>query len=188
MLESKINTNYPNYDSLIYYTSYEYDINKDYIEVLDELLKDLDCTKLYKGKQIISTNSIAYKDKIDRFIRISFRIPIKEYIIYNNYINKLLNVHNNNIEFEEELNKEIINIPNKTKRKKKVANQYVRMETHNLFTGELEYDYTNFATGHTIYSKNPNLLEELNAPKKKNKPKKLPKEHFGKIIFKFPMK
>lgn len=187
MLDININTNYTNYDGIQYYR-YENILQTPVKETLDKLLTELDSSKLCAGKIIIPTNSFRYDDIVETYIRLLFRIPIYNYILYNEYVEKLLNRHNENLEFESNFIPEVkekTKTKSKTTRKSKPANVYVRTETHNLFTGELEYDYTNFATGDSFISPDPNLLEQLNAPKKK---KKEPRKDFGKIIINFSMK
>ncbi|MBP3201295.1 MAG: hypothetical protein J6M39_06570 [Lachnospiraceae bacterium] len=190
MLNININTSYPNYDGIQYY-KYENLFQTPVKETLNNLLAELDCSKLCAGKIIIPTNSFRYDEVVETYIRILFRIPIYNYILYNEYVEKLLNRHNENLEFESnyvEPKVEKTKGKIKSTRKSKPANVYVRTETYNLFTGELEYDYTNFATGDSFISSDPNLLEELNAPKRKKKEKKVPKKDFGKILLNFKMK
>lgn len=186
MLNIKIDTNYSNYDAMKYY-SYEAILQTPVKKLLDSLLSDLDATKLYKGNQVTPTNSWRYEETVERFIRTLFRIPLYDFVLYNNYVKLLLDRHNENLEFEANYQKPQPEVKKKTKgsTKKKVPNLYIRTETHNLFTGELEYDYTNFATGDSFISPDPNLLEQLNAPKKK---KKEPRKDFGKIILNFNLK
>lgn len=189
MLEIKIDTNYNNYDAMKYY-SYENLLLSPVKELLDKLLNELDATKLYKGNQVTPTNCWKYEETVERYIRTLFRIPIYDFVLYNNYVKLLLDKHNQNLEFEANYSKPQpeVKVKNKTSNKKKVPNIYIRSEIHNLFTGELEYDYTNFATGDSFISSNPNLLEELNAPKRKKKNKKEPRKDFGKIILNFKLK
>ena len=190
MLEIKIDTSYSNYDGINYY-NYEYLLQTPVKEVLDELLKELDSIIMCKGVQVTPTSSWHYSNIVEQYIRFLFRIPLYDFKLYNHYIDLLYARHKENIEFEETLI-ELRKLPekptNKTTKKKNIPNKFIRTETHNLFTGELEYDYTNFATGESFVSSNPNLLEKLNASKKKNKAKKAPKKEFGKIILNFKMK
>lgn len=194
MNEIIINTSYDNYDGIRYY-NYEYLLQTPVEEVLNDLLKELDSSILIKDIQVLPVSSWKYSDIINNYIRFLFRIPIYDYVLYNHYVDLLYKKHQENIEFEEYFKslKESNTINNtktksKTTNKKKVLNKFIRTETHNLFTGELEYDYTNFATGESFISSNPNLLEELNAPKKKKEVKKASKKEFGKIILNFKMK
>jgi len=189
MLDIKIDTNYSNYDAMKYY-SYESLLHSPCKEVLNNLLSELDATKLCNGVQISPTNSWRYEETVERYIRTLFRIPIHNFVEYNYYVELLLKRHNENLEFESNFVKLQPTTKTKTSaaKKKKVPNVYVRTETHNLFTGEVEYDYTNFATGDSFISPDPNLLEQLNALKKKKKEKKEPRKDFGKIVLNFKLK
>lgn len=190
MLNINIDTTYPNYDGIQYY-KYENLFQTPVKKCLDDVLKELDCSKLCAGQIVIPTNSFRYSELVETYIRFLFRIPIYNYILYNEYVDKLLNRHAENLEFESNFIPEVkekTKTKGKTTRKSKPANVYVRTETHNLFTGELEYDYTNFATGDSFISPDPNLLEQLNASKKKKKEKKQPRKEFGKILLNFSMK
>ncbi len=185
-----IDTSYPNYEAIQYY-SYEILLQTPVKKCLDEILTELDSSKLCAGKIVCPTNSFRYIELIEKYIRVLFRIPIYNYIMYNEYYDKLLNKHNENLEFESNYVEPQVEKPKgktKSTRKSKPANIYIRTETHNLFTGELEYDYTNFATGDSFISPDPNLLEQLNAPKKKKKEKKQQRKEFGKILLNFSMK
>lgn len=193
MLDIKIDTNYSNYDGIKYY-SYENTLQTPVQTMLQIYLSDLDATRLCKTSkglmQIVSTNSPHYKEIVERFIRTLFRLPFSEYIFYNFFLNELIKRHQENLAFELDFNsiQTVKEKPIKKKKKDKVPNKYIRSETHNLFTGELEYDYTNFATGDSFISPDPNLLEELNSPKKQTKTKKEPRKDFGKIILDFKLK
>lgn len=184
-----IDTNYDYYDGIKYY-SYENLFQTPVEKVLDSLLEDIDTTKLCGNVQIITTNSFMYDELVQKYIRFLFRIPLSDYIKYNKYVQLLLDRHQENLDFEASIVNNIVTPKNNKKpsNKKKVPNKFVRTETHNLFTGELEYDYTNFATGESFISTNPNLLDELNSPKKKKKVKKEQRKEFGKIILNFKLK
>ena len=195
MDEIKIDTSYSNYDAIQYY-KFEYLLQTPVNSVLDGLLKELDSTVMCKNMQILPLSSWRYSDIVNKFIRILLRIPLYDYELYNKYVDLLYTRHKENVDFE---NLRIIPennsatsgdkpVSSRNSRKRKIPNKFIRTETHNLFTGALVYDYTNFATGESFISDNPNLLEELNAPKKKVKAKKAPKKEFGKIILNFKMK
>lgn len=190
MLEIKIDTSYYNYDGIEYY-NYEYLLQTPVKKVLDDLLVELDSTVLCNNVQVVPTTSWRYSELINKYIRFLFRIPLYDFKLYNHYIDLLFNRHEENICFEKSF-AEVKSSTNTKKVKntkhKKTENKFVRTETHNLFTGELEYDYTNFATGESFISSDPNLLEELNGPKKKKKVKKETKKEFGKIILNFKLK
>ena len=168
MKEIIINTDYPNYE----YSDYDSWINsiRQYglLGFMNNLIRDLDCTRLLKnGQRIIYTNAYNYNRLVYQYIRCLFYITNP--IIYNKYLDILLTTHNNNLEFEEYY-KEPMKI-DKTKKKPKVKNEFVRAISHDMFTGEIKYLYSNLKTGEEIISNDPNLLEELNKPKRKKKDK-----------------
>ena len=72
-----INTTYPPYgylDTELYFNLLEKH-NNNYVACLDELLKELDCTRLNKkGQQLISTIHYSYENTIYLYIRILLRI------------------------------------------------------------------------------------------------------------------
>ena len=76
-------------------------------------------------------------------------------------------------EIENPYKQKIQNNKTKTKTKKTIPNKFVKAVTKDLFTGEDIYVYENLKTGEIIKSKNPNLLDELNAPKEKEKKTKV---------------
>ena len=193
MLNINIDTNYSNYDGIKYYT-YENYLQTPVKELLQSYLDDLDVSKLCKTSkgfvQLFTTTSSRYDELVELYIRFLLKIPYKDFILYNYFVDELFKKHQENIAFEEYFNSTQVSEAKSTKKTKKdkVPNKYVRSETHNLFTGELEYDYTNFATGDSFISSDPNLLEELNVPKKRVKTKKEPRKDFGKIILNFNVK
>ena len=161
----KINSNYPNYDGIRYYT-YEYELSISPEKACDNILKDIDCTKVDKNNnQLHKTTDIMYEENCYKYLRHLFRI--KNPIVYNIYLDKLIAQDKANKDFES------IYIPpvkekaiKKKSNKKTVANKYVRSITYDMFTNEERYLYENFKTGDCFLSEDPNLLESLN-----NKPK-----------------
>ena len=57
-------------------------------------------------------------------------------------------------------------------KKKLPENKFIKYTTKDIFTGKETYIYENLRTLEKINVDNPNLLEELNAPKKKKVKKK----------------
>lgn len=177
MLDIIVNTDYPMYNDINYY-SYIRDNIKTPIENCESFLIDLDIKRiLINNKPMLTTNCFRYENLIYRYIRQLLKItdPVK----YNYYFDKLINLHKENQKYEDDLadielnklapkNKQIT----KTSKKNKPKNIFIRAETYNLFTGEVMYAYDNFATGESFVSSDPNLLEELNAPKNKKNKKK----------------
>ena len=85
MLDININTNYTNYDGIQYYR-YENILQTPVKETLYKLLAELDSSKLCAGKIIIPTNSFRYDEIVETYIRMLFRIPIYNYVLYNKYV------------------------------------------------------------------------------------------------------
>lgn len=159
--------------------------NKDLYVILEDYLKDLDCTRNYKSGRPMMIQYTQYKIIIAEFLKILNKIP--SYSIYNEYIDKLINRHIENILFE--FNNPIVKKkPSQSKKQKAKPNKWIKAVTNDIFTGEERYIYENLKTGEIITSGNPNLLDELNAPKKKVKevtPKVISSEG---VIFSFRKK
>ena len=177
-------------DSLYYdYASFMNDLAILYIgdiyKELDYILSDLDCSRVFKSGRPMMIQYSQYKINIARFIKLLNKIP--GYSIYNEYIDKLINLHVENIKFEF-YNPIVKKKPTKSKKQKDKPNRWTKAVTNDIFTGDERYIYENLKTGEIITSSNPNLLDELNAPKKKVKevtPKVISSEG---IIFNFRKK
>ena len=92
---------------------------------------------------------------------------------YNQYFDKLINCHIDNILFE--VMNDFVQAPVKPypKIKNKLPeNKFIKYTTKDIFTGKETYIYENLRTLEKISSNNPNVLEELDAPKKKKVKKK----------------
>lgn len=162
-------------------TLYEGDIYK----TLDNLLSDLDCTRIYKSGRPMMIEYPQYKTTIIRFIKLLNKIP--GYSIYNKYIDKLINRHVENIFFE--FNNPIVKKkPTNSKKQRVKPNKWIKAETTDLFTGQIRYIYENLKTGEIITSGNPDLLEELNKKKQKKQPKEPKIISTEGIIFNFNKK
>ena len=161
---------------------------KDLYDILNDFLKDLDCTRLYKSGRPMMTTYSQYKIIIAEFLKVLNKIP--GYSIYNEYIDKLINRHEENIAFE--FNNPIVKKkPNNSKKQRERPNKWIKAITNDIFTGEERYVYENLKTGEIITSGNPNLLDELNSPKKKEKKQKITQPKIIStegIIFNFKLK
>lgn len=140
--------------------------------IIKSLLDRINCTKEYSSGRPMMTHFPMYKNYLDEIYM--YLCKIDNYYIYNKMIDLIIKTHINNLIFEHEnpyVNKKVTT---KTKRisKKNIPNIFTRQETKDLFTNEVVYIYENLHTKEVIKSKNPNLLEELNAPKKKVRTKK----------------
>ena len=159
---------------LVNHDSWKADLYTLYVgniyDKLNEYLKDLDCTRIYKSGRPMMIAYNSYKITMAKFFKLLYKIP--GYSIYNEYVDKLINRHVENILFE--FNNPIVKKkPTNSKKQKDKPNKWIKATTNDIFTGEERYIYENLKTGETITSGNPNLLEELN--KKKEKKKKLDK-------------
>lgn len=159
-----INTNYPNYEGARYY-SYEQELKQKPEDVCNRLLDYLDCSKLNKdGIQLNKTTNLMYEEHCYKYIRHLFRIT--DFVLYNQYLDKLINLDAANKEFESTYTPPVKGKATK-KKSNKAENKYIKTITYDIFTNEEQYIYENPKTGDSIISKNPNLLDTLN-----NKPKK----------------
>ena len=146
--------------------------DEDIIVVLNDYLKKLDCTIEYSSGRPMMTTHPMYETYKGMFYY--YLLKLNNQLLYNHYINKLCQREYNNIIFELENPYKVKQEKSKTKTKTKktIPNKFVKAVTKDLFTGEEVYVYENLKTGEIIKSKNPDLLNELNAPKKKEKKQK----------------
>lgn len=157
----------------------------DIYKELDSILTDLDCTRIFKSGKPMMIQYSQYKINIIKFIRLLNKIP--GYSIYNEYIDKLINRHIENILFE--FNNPIVKKkPTQSKKQKSKPNKLIKAETNDLFTGEKRYIYENLKTGEIITSGNPDLLESLNASKPKKKKEEVKIISKEGLIFNFKKK
>lgn len=157
----------------------------DIYKELDSILTDLDCTRIFKSGRPMMIQYSQYKINIIKFIRLLNKIP--GYSIYNEYIDKLINRHIENILFE--FNNPIVKKkPTQSKKQKSKPNKWIKAETNDLFTGEKRYIYENLKTGEIITSGNPDLLESLNASKPKKKKEEVKIISKEGLIFNFKKK
>lgn len=130
----------------------------DIIKILNDLLyTDLNVAK---EKVAYDTKSFTYDNKLS--IYYFYLIKLNNQITYNNYIDKLIKVHINNLEYEANNAHIKQNIIIKHKRNKNVKNKYIKHITKDLITNKTMYHYGNERLGKEIISDNPNLNDILN--------------------------
>lgn len=175
---------------LLYFTQSEFFIELQTLyegniyNTLNDILKDLDCTRVYKSGRPMMISYPQYKTNIAKFIKYLYKIP--GYSIYNEYVEKLIQRHIDNILFE--FNNPIVKKkPTNSKKQKAKPNKWIKAETIDMFTNEVRYIYENLKTGEIITSGNPDLLEELNNKKQKVKKEPTPISREG-VIFNFNKK
>lgn len=138
--------------------------DNDICEILNLLLIYLDCSRMLSGMPINRTTNIRYKDELGEYWY--YLLKFNNQLLYNEYFDKLINLHTKNIIVENSRVKEVKPKVTKTK-KAKVENKYFRYTTKDMFTNEEVFVYRNPKTGDEFTSTNPDLLEELNKPKEK---------------------
>lgn len=130
--------------------------NKGTINLLESILKDIDCTRVYSCGSVINTIDISYSINILKYLYILNEIEngLQESTIYI-YKQRLIERHNENIIFEKEhpINNTIV----KTKRNKTKVAKY---KTKDLFTNEDVYLLEDQKTKKHIVTKNKNLLDK----------------------------
>lgn len=145
---------------------HDYNNDNDLIKILDNILKDLDCTKEYNGVRFRTTTYPIYSMFLsDYYFYVN---KITNQFIYNEYIDKLIKRHIDNIVFEYN-NPYIVNTKNNKKKKKSPPNKFVKYTTKDMFTNKSKYVYCNYKTDEQIESDNPDLLDKLNSKISKRK-------------------
>lgn len=161
-----INIDSPHYDYADFINNLTLLYLGDIYKELNSILADLDCTRIFKSGRPMMIQYSQYKINIAKFLKLLYKIP--GYSIYNEYIDKLINRHIENILFE--FNNPIVKKkPTNSKKQKAKPNKWIKAVTNDIFTGEERYIYENLKTGEIITSGNPDLLDELNKQKTKIK-------------------
>lgn len=166
-----IKIEYPNIEYNDWKRTKEFNTDNDICSILDKILANLNCKRVYEGKRVIMTTYPVYQMFINEYYY--YLIKIANQFIYNQYFDKLINCHIDNILFE--VMNDFVQAPVKPyfKIKNKLPeNKFIKYTTKDIFTGKETYIYENLRTLEKISSNNPNLLEELNASKKKKVKKK----------------
>lgn len=151
----------------------DFNNDTDLCNILDNILIKLDCTKETTYGRICTTSCFMYNDSLSEYY--FYLLKIRNQFIYNMYVDKVIKRHIDNIIYEYNIPIDTAMIklkPVKTK-KKSIPNKFVKRISIDMFTGEEIYYYTNLKTNEEVRSTNPNLLDELNVPKKKIKKKEI---------------
>lgn len=167
--QENLNLDYPTIDYMTFKRIHDYNSDFDLIKILNNILKDLDCTIEYDCGRLRMTVYPIYHMTLSEYYFYLSRITNQ--FVYNKYIDKVIKRHIDNLIFEYE-NPYVPSIKKKkatTKKKKLPPNKFVKYVTNDLFTNEEKYIYINHRTNQEIESTNPNMLDELNAPKKKKR-------------------
>lgn len=166
-----IKIEYPNIEYNDWKRTKEFDTDNDICNILNNILNNLNCKRVYEGKRVIVTTYPVYQMFINEYYY--YLIKINNQFIYNEYFDKLINCHIDNILFEITDNTMQTIVKQYPKSKRKLPeNKFVKYTTIDIFTGKETYIYENLRTLEKINSDNLNLLEELNSNKKKKVSKK----------------
>lgn len=158
------------------------------IKTLNELLNSLDCTREYDCGRPMMTTLIGYNNLMSEYYY--HLLKIDNPFIYNEYIDKLIKRHIENIIFEYE-HPYVPKIKNKPKRNSKnrtIPNKFIKQKTTNMFTGEDIYIYENLKTGEQYESSNPNLIKEIKQRKEKKERSKRGAVPLSAMTFSFKKK
>ena len=172
LTEDIINIERPNVD-IIYWRSVK-DCKTDYdiINVLEDILYRIDCSKEYDCGRPMMTTFPIYKVTIREYYY--YLLKLNNYITYNKYLDILIDKHIQNIIFEYKhpyIPKQI-GKKKRNSKKRTISNKFIKQESIDMFTGEKKYFYTNPKTGEEYESSNPDFLSELKQRKKKEKASK----------------
>lgn len=169
---NELNIKYPEIDYFKFKRLEDYNNDIDLFNILNELLNKLNCTKETPWGRLCMTTFPIYEEFLSEYY--FYLIKIRNQFYYNFYIDRLIDVHVKNIKYEYDNPININRNTNKKHKKKKKTppNVFVKRVSTDMFTGEQIYFYTNLRTNEEIKSSNPDLLDELNSSKKKErKPK-----------------
>lgn len=160
--EDVLSIKYPDVD-YIYHNrnNFNYKNDNDVIEVLDSILRDIDCSRVYDCGRFCILNSFNYTNGLSLYYYTILKL--KNQFTYNIYIDKLIKRHIDNIIFEYHNPY----IPNTSKKKTKIK----KYKTKDLFTGDTVYMYQ--SKNKIVRSSNPDISDEFTIKKnRKSKSKK----------------
>jgi hypothetical protein len=141
--------------------------DKGLVQCLNSCIKLLDCSIIYSSGRPMSIYYPIYDKAISKYYWLLLKI--EDPVIYNFYLDLLIDTHEGNITFEQTYKPISHEKVKEAVKKSRLENKYYRRETKDLFTNETIYIYDNPKTNHTIKSTRHDLLDELNAPKRKEK-------------------
>ena len=140
-----IKIEYPNIEYNDWKRTKEFNTDNDICNILDKILANLNCKRVYEGKRVIMTTYPVYQMFINEYYY--YLIKISNQFIYNQYFDKLINCHIDNILFE--VMNDFVQAPVKPypKIKNKLPeNKFIKYTTKDIFTGKETYIYENRRT------------------------------------------
>lgn len=159
---------YPTIDYAKFKRLHDYNNDANLTEILNNILKDLDCSREYNGVRFRTTAHLIYNTFLSDYY--FYLNKITNQFIYNQYVDKLIKRHVDNLIFEHEHPYVENNNKKKStnKRKKSPPNKFIKYTTKDIFTNKTKYVYCNYKTDEQIVSEDGNMLDKLNSVKKKS--------------------
>ena len=158
---------YPIVDAKFWYNIKPYTNDNDIINILNNLLINIDCTKEYSFGRPMMTTLFNYKDYISKYYY--YLTKLNNQFIYNKFIDKLIKRHSDNIlfEYKHPYIPKTIEKKKLSNKKKFKNNKIIKQETIDMFTRDKIYIFTDIKTGEQYETNNENFIEELNNRNKK---------------------
>lgn len=120
------------------------------VKILDQFIEDLDCRREYSGRRIIGTEWPKYQTRLSNYLYLLLKI--NNQLIYNEYVDKIISLHYNNLAFEHEYPCNA-DITSTNKRKRKAHKQKaLRIISTDMFDGNT-VDITGSVDTHNIVKK-----------------------------------
>lgn len=164
-----LNVEYPTIDYPEWRRTKDCNTDEEICRVLDNIITTLDCTKEYDCGRPMMTTFYNYTANMSNYYR--YMLKLDNQVTYNNYIDKLIKRHIDNIifEYEHPFQPKVKGKPKRNSKKRTIPNKFIKQKTIDMFTGKDVYVYDNPKTGEHIESSNPNVINELKKTKVKKK-------------------
>lgn len=163
---------YPDID-YFYWRTHDYGDDDSIVSKLDNILEELDCTREYNDSRICMTNYGIYRFLLRDYIY--YLTKLQNQFTYNEYIDKVIARHIDNLIYEYKhpvIKSKLVKKTRRNTRKNTKSNTWVRIgSTADMYDGHIEYAFYNNKTKETVYNIDPDYDKVLNAKKTKAKPK-----------------
>lgn len=185
LTEDVLNIKRPNVEASYWYYVKDCRTDADIISVLEDILTRLDCTREYDCGRPMMTTFINYNTAMSDYYY--YLLKFNNQILYNHYVDKLINRHIDNIIFEysHPYVPKQVNKKKRNSKKRTVPNKFIKQKSIDMFTGKHTYFYTNPKTGEQFETDNPDFLKELKQRKKKEKAPKRGAVPISSMTFNF---
>lgn len=185
LTEDILNIERPEVEASYWYRVKDCRTDNDVTNALEDILKRLDCTREYDCGRPMMTTFINYNIAMSDYYY--YLLKLNNQILYNYYVDKLINRHIDNIIFEysHPYVPKQVNKKKRNSKKRTIPNKFIKQESINMFTGKHTYFYTNPKTGEQFETDNPDFLKELKQRKKKEKAPKCGAVPISSMTFNF---